>query len=167
MTWWWTLLDDEDGLVRTAWWRRLDEDGLSDGNGLMMKTAWWWERLDDENDLMMRTTWWWGRLDDENDLMMRTTWWWRWIWTAVKTFYLILSNLRFRTISRVGFERRTIAKTRPDPSNKNFCSTLGLDRVGLSDMSETQSCGQPNVDSDFHIRCVLLKFSNDELFIHI
>jgi hypothetical protein len=61
---------------------------------------------------------------------------------AVKTFYLILSNLRFRTISRIGFERRTIAKTRSDPSNKNFCPILGLDRVGLSDMSETQLCGQ-------------------------
>jgi hypothetical protein len=114
----------------TAWWGRLDEDDL-------MRTA-WWERLDDENDLMMRTTWWWERLDDENDLLVR---WW--IYAAIKSFYLILSNLKFRTISRVGFERRTIAKTRSDSSNKNFCPTLGLNRVGLFDMSETQLCGQP------------------------
>jgi hypothetical protein len=135
--WWWRRLGGGDGLVvATAWWwRRLG------GDGLVMRTAWWWERLDDENNLMMRTTWWWKQLDDENDLLVR---WW--IYTAVKSFYLILSNLRFRTISRVGFERRTIAKTRLDSSNKNFCSTRGLNRVGLFDMSETQSCGQSRMD---------------------
>jgi hypothetical protein len=134
-TWWWMMRTtwwerlDEDGLMRTAWWGRLDGDGL-------MGTA-WWGRLD--GDGLMGTAWW-GRLDEDG--LMKTAWWWRYV--AIKSFYLILSNLRFRTISRIGFERRTIAKTRPDPSDKNFCPTLGLNRVGLFDMSETQPCGQPN-----------------------
>jgi hypothetical protein len=111
-----------------------------------MGTA-WWGRLD--GDVLVGTAWWWGRLDGGDGLVVGT----------VKTFYLILSNLRFRTISRVGFGRRTIAKTRPDPSDKNFCPTLGLDRVGLFDMFETQSCGQSNQNvivlvenSQFHAR---------------
>jgi hypothetical protein len=155
--WWWALLGGGDGLVvSTAWWLAL----LDDGDDLVVSTAWWLALLDGEDDLvmgdgdgLMGTAWWgrldgdglmrtawWGRLDEDG--LMGTAWWWRYV--AVKSFYLILSNLRFRTISRVGFGRRTIAKTRPDPSDKNFCPTLGLDRVGLSDMSETQPCGQPN-----------------------
>jgi hypothetical protein len=127
-TTWWKRFDEND-LMKTTWWRRLDENDL-------MKTTWW--RRFDENDLM-RTTWW-ERLDEDD--LMRTTWWWRYV--AIKSFYFILSNLRFRTIFRVEFERRTIAKTRFDSSNKNFCSILRLNRIELFDMSEIQLCGQPN-----------------------
>jgi hypothetical protein len=150
---WWGRLDG-DSLMRTAWWGRLGgEDGLVVGtawwwgrlggeDGLVVGTAWWWGRLGDENGLMMRTAWWWERLDDEDDLLMR---WW--IYAAIKSFYLILSNLRFRTISRVEFERRTIAKTRLNSSNKNFCPTRELNRVGLFDMFETQLCDQSMLDA--------------------
>jgi hypothetical protein len=71
---------------------------------------------------------------------------------VIKTFYLILSNLRFRTISRVEFERRTIAKIRFDWSNKNFCSTLKLNRVELFDMFEIQLCDQLNEDDVIRFR---------------
>jgi hypothetical protein len=166
--WWWRRLD-EDGLMRTAWWGRLDEDGLMRtawwgrlGDDGLMRTAWWgrldedglvmtawWGRLDEDGLMrtgLMRTAWW-GRLGDENGLMMLVRWW---IYTAVKSFYLILSNLMFRTINlsgRVWTSDNTVAKTRPDPSDNIFCPTRGLDRVGLSDMFETQPCGQPKFNS--------------------
>jgi hypothetical protein len=45
------------GLVRTAWWERLGEDGL-------MGTSWWWWAG------LVRTAWW-ERLDDDE-----SAWWW-------------------------------------------------------------------------------------------
>ncbi len=126
----------------------------------LMKTT-WWKRLDDEDDLMMKTTWWWKRFDDKNNLLMK---WW--IYAAIKSFYLILSNLRFRTISRVEFERRTIAKTRLSSSNKNFCSTRELNRVELFDMFETQLCDQSNrvkIQIEFLVMILLKFIENDHL----
>ncbi len=141
-TTWWERFDENDLMMKTIWWwRRFD-----DKNDLMMKTIWWWKWLDDENDLMMKTIWWWEWFDDENDLIMKTIWWWKRFDDEndlmMKIFYLILFNLRFRTISRIEFERRTSAKIRFDSSNKNFCSILRLNRIELFDMFEIQFCGQ-------------------------
>jgi hypothetical protein len=75
--WWWALLGDDDGLVvATAWWGRLDGDGL-------MRTA-WWGRLD--GDGLMGTAWWWGRLASE--MMMGTIYLSTLNW-ADKEFFLI------------------------------------------------------------------------------
>ncbi len=64
--------------------------------------------------------------------------------TAIKIFHLLLFNLRFQTISRIEFERRTIIKTRFDSSNKILCSILKFNQIKLFNMFEIQFCGQSN-----------------------
>jgi hypothetical protein len=142
-------LDDEHCLmIRTAWWwERLDKNDL-------MRTTWWWERLDDENDLMMRTTWWWERLDDENNLMMRTIYLSTLNW-ADKEFFLIFLYIASleqawqnpsNTNPRVGL-RAPISPTR---SNTN-------PRVGFELLSETQLYGQATFDKFcyYHMRWLI------------
>jgi hypothetical protein len=110
---------------------------------LMMRTTWWWERLDDENDLMMRTTWWWKRLDDENDLMMRTIYLSTLNW-ADKEFFLIFLYIA------------SLEQTWQNSSNINLrielralISSIRSDinpRVEFELLSEIQFYGQANID---------------------
>jgi hypothetical protein len=139
-------------MMRTAWWERLDEDGL-------MRTTWWWERFDDEDGLMMRTAWWWERLDDENDLMMRTAWWWRRLsdeddllvrW--MRTIYLSTLNwadkeffLTFLFIASLGQAWQNPSNTNPRIGLRALISPTRSDinpRVGFELLSETQFYGQ-------------------------
>jgi hypothetical protein len=144
MTWWWALLDDEDGLVRMTWWW----GRLGDGDGLVVGTAWWWGRLGGENDLVVGTTWWWRRLDDEDDLMMRTIYLSTLNW-ADKQFFLT-----FLYIASLGQAWQNPSEINPRIGLRALISPTRSNinpRVGFELLSETQSYGQANHDNLHHV----------------
>jgi hypothetical protein len=126
----------------------------------MMKTTWWWKRLDVENDLMMKTTWWWERFDDENDLLVR--------W--MKTIYLSTLNwvdkeffLTFLYIASLEQTWQNSSNINPRIELRALISPTRSDinpRVGFELLSETQFYGQASRFAfafyDFANSCVML-----------
>jgi hypothetical protein len=159
MTWWWALLGDENGLVETAWWGRLDED-------VLIGTAWWWGRLGDEDGLMVRTAWWWERLGGGDDLLVR------WMGTiylptlnwADKEFFLI-----FLYIASLGQAWQNPSDINPRVGLRAVITPTRSDtnpRVGFKLLSETQPYGQANCTYKINRYKMSLLIISDQTKLH-